>query len=86
MIRDEPAGGETAVAHSLDPATRKLVSVLGQARADVLRADVLQRIGSDDLRDPDVLLLFGQELMKRGGILAAIGRSIKIQAILLGAR
>ena len=50
----------------------------------------LRRSGSRDLRvDADAdgrLYRFAVTLMKRGGVMEAIGRSIKIQALLMGAR
>lgn len=46
--------------------------------------------GFDDYLDlcatPDDRARFGNELISRGGVLASIGRSIKIQAILQGPR
>ena len=39
-----------------------------------------------ELATPDDSARFGNELISRGGVLASIGRSIKIQAILQGAQ
>jgi hypothetical protein len=69
-----------------DPAMRKLVNMMGASKASTLAADILQRIGRTELATADDRYLFAVELMKRGGMLEAIGRAIKIQAILMGAR
>ncbi|UJR86053.1 hypothetical protein [Sandaracinus amylolyticus] len=69
-----------------DPALKKLVNVMGEARASVLIEETLRRIGRASLDSPEARYRFGVELMKHGGVLESIGRSIKIQAILLGAK
>jgi hypothetical protein len=67
-----------------DPALRKLVNMLG-AQARPLIAETLREAGLTDLITPDDRYRFACALMKRGGIYEAIGRAIKIQAILHGA-
>lgn len=67
-------------------AMQKLVNVMGTARAGELTEQVLRQIGLQELRTPDDRLRFGQALIKRGGLLESVGRSIKMQAILHGAR
>jgi hypothetical protein len=64
----------------------KLRNVLGQDRANVLIQSLLAQLGLDGLRTPDDRLRFADLLVERGGVLASIGRSVKIQAILHGAR
>lgn len=68
-----------------DPALQKLRNVLGAEKAAVVIAATLERAGLDGLHTPDDRFKFGCALMTRGGILEAIGRAIKIQAILHGA-
>lgn len=68
-----------------DPALQKLRNVLGAEKAAVVIAATLKQAGLDALRTPDDRFKFGCALMTRGGILEAIGRAIKIQAILHGA-
>jgi hypothetical protein len=69
-----------------DPSFRKLVNMMGASKAAELATDILQRIGRTELSSADDRYLFAVELMKRGGMLEAIGRAIKIQAILMGAK
>lgn len=71
---------------SSNAAIQKLVNVMGPARAGELATQVLRQIGLQELRTPDDRLRFGQALIGRGGLLESIGRSIKMQAILHGAR
>jgi hypothetical protein len=70
---------------SYDALERKLVHMLGPTRAEALIDDTLHEIGRTDLEDPQDRLLFGHALLRHGGVIEAIGRSIKIQAILEGA-
>ncbi len=66
-------------------AIQKLVHVIGRPRAEQLIADTLREIGLCDLGAPERRLLFGHALTRHGGVIEAIGRAIKIQAILEGA-
>lgn len=66
-------------------AVEKLIRVLGRARAEALIADTLREIGLQDLVEAESRLRFGHALTQRGGVVEAIGRAIKIQAILEGA-
>lgn len=66
-------------------AVHKLVHVLGRPRAEALIADTLRQIGRGDLAAAENRLLFGHALTRHGGVVEAIGRAIKIQAILEGA-
>jgi hypothetical protein len=74
------------MAASADPTLKKIVNVMGPDRAWRIINETLDRIGCDALHTPDDRYRFAVELMKRGGILEAIGRAAKIQAILLGAK
>jgi hypothetical protein len=66
-------------------AVKKLVHVLGRPRAESLIAETLRQIGRRDLAEAESRLLFGHALTRHGGVVEAIGRAIKIQAILEGA-
>jgi hypothetical protein len=68
-----------------DPAFEKLENILGRERASEVWASELQLLGVADLDEPGDRLRFGQALVRHGGILEAIGRSIKVQAVLRGA-
>ena len=68
-----------------DPALVKLKNMMGEARARVLVVEVFAELGVQGLDDADDRLRFGHALLSRGGVMEAIGRSIKVQALLHGA-
>jgi hypothetical protein len=63
----------------------KLRNLMGPEAARALVQSTMSAAGLVDLDDPDQMARFGEELMKKGGILEAVGRAIKIQAIFAGA-
>jgi hypothetical protein len=63
----------------------KLERILGATRAQSATADAMRAAGIYSLESPEDRLKFGRALAEQGGVLAAIGRSIAIQAILEGA-
>lgn len=67
-------------------ALKKLVNLMGQERGYSFYLEVLDVLGLQGLATPNDSVRFGEELISRGGVLASIGRSIKIQAILHGAQ
>lgn len=69
-----------------DPAVDKLRNVLGDAGAAALVSEIFAKLAIKSLDDPNDRMRFGDDLILRGGVLEAIGRSIKVQAILRGAR
>lgn len=64
----------------------KLVNMFGQVKAEQLARELMMEVGVTSLDLPDHQLLFGDALIRRGGVLAAIGRSVRVQAFLAGAR
>ena len=72
--------------YETDPSLNKLVRMYGAERTEVLVRDTMREIGVQSLSSADDRLRFGTALLKKGGLLAAIGRAIRIQAILHGAR
>lgn len=64
----------------------KLAGVLGAARAEEVYDRAMHDAGIAQVDSPDERLRFGIALVKQGGVLEAIGRAIKIQAILHGAQ
>lgn len=68
-----------------DPAFVKLANVLGHDRAHRLASEILVELKFDGLDTPDQRLAFGNALQRRGGLLAAIGTAIRVQAFLMGA-
>lgn len=71
---------------AIDPALAKILDVMGSERAQAAIVDAMRRAQLTALQTPDDRLKFAIALMKSGGIFEAIGRSIKIQAILHGAK
>lgn len=64
---------------------KKLVNMLGANAGERIANEVLQELGVQSLANPNHELAFGKRLVERGGLLAFIGRSIQIQAIMHGA-
>jgi hypothetical protein len=69
-----------------DPALQKLFNMMGRDRAGPIIAETMRRAGLRSLDSPDDRYRFACELMQRGGVFEAMGRAIKIQAILHGAK
>ena len=67
-------------------AVQKLINVLGAERARKVIAETMARAGLRSLETPDERYRFATELMTQGGVLEAVGRAMKIQAILHGAK
>lgn len=65
---------------------KKLEYLLGKDKAASVTAEILSRAGLTSIESPDDAYRFALVLMRRGGLLEAAGRAIKIQAILNGAR
>ncbi len=69
-----------------DRAIEKLRHVLGAKAADELIHDAMRGAGISSLDRPDDLALFADELIRAGGLIEAVGRAIKVQALLAGAK
>jgi hypothetical protein len=69
-----------------DPALTKLINMLGREKAEQLAMEIAAELGIRGVMSPTDRLRFGDALVKRGGVLEAIGRSIKVQALLQGAQ
>lgn len=69
-----------------DPALAKLINMLGREKAEQLAAEIAAELGIRGTMSPTDRLRFGDALVKRGGVFEAIGRSIKVQALLQGAQ
>lgn len=69
-----------------DPALVKLINMMGRDKAEELAIEIYTELGIRGLASPTDRLRFGDALVKRGGVLEAIGRSIKVQALLQGAQ
>lgn len=76
----------TPSSYATDPSLNKLVRLYGKERTEALVRDTLREIGIDAIKSADDRMRFGRALIKKGGLLEAIGRAIRVQAILHGAR
>jgi hypothetical protein len=70
----------------MNRAVTQLSKILGEDRAKVMVKECLGEAGLTDVKTPQELLKFAQSLSKRGGFVEVVGRSLKIQALLAGAR
>ncbi len=69
-----------------DPAVAKLRNALGDERALALWREVALALRIENLDAPNDRLRFGDALVAKGGVLEVIGRAIKVQALLRGAK
>ena len=68
-----------------NPVLQKLANILGPAEAPKFISSTCRSLGLPGLDRPQDRMLFGCALIERGGLFEAIGRAIKVQAILHGA-
>jgi hypothetical protein len=64
----------------------RLTKALGPSVAGQLTKDGLMKLGLNELRTPDELLVFANYLLTHGGVIESVGRALKVSAILRGAR
>lgn len=69
-----------------NPVLKKLTHVLGPDEAPRFISSTCRDLGLKGLDEPQERMVFACNLIERGGLMEAIGRAIKIQAILHGAR
>ena len=70
----------------MNRAVTQLSKILGEDKAKVMVKECLGEAGIREVKTPQELLQFAQSLAKRGGFVEVVGRSLKIQALLAGAR
>jgi hypothetical protein len=70
----------------MSTALQKLTNLMGADRGRRFFDQMLGQLGMNALDTPQDSLRFGEALIEQGGVLASIGRSVKIQAILHGAQ
>lgn len=63
----------------------RLVKALGNQRALEVFRDACDRFGDRTIGTPQDMLEFAEILIRLGGLIQAVGRSLKVQALLRGA-
>ena len=63
----------------------RLVKALGDRRAGEVFRDACGRFGDRLIETPQDMLDFAEVLVRLGGLIQAVGRSLKVQALLRGA-
>ncbi len=75
-----------AVRGSMAPLVyERLSKALGPRRAAEVMRDCLNQLGGSPMETAQDLLVFAGQLIKMPGLVQAVGRSLKVQALLLGA-
>ncbi len=69
----------------VDKFFERMIQNLGAERARRCIDETLAAIGMRELRTADEVLVFADELTKRGGLFQVIGGALRVQAILRGA-
>lgn len=70
----------------VERALRQLVRVLGEAEAADVIAQVTAETGVQRLQSAQQVLTVAQALVRRGGFVEVVGRMLKAQALVAGAR
>lgn len=68
-----------------DDIIQRLVHVYGATKGEALYRETLERTGLAELRSPDDEMRFADALIDSGGLLEAMGRSLRVRALLRGA-
>jgi len=68
-----------------DEIRQRIVRLLGDQAGPALMAQVMAEAHVPDLATPDSRSSFATALIAKGGVLEALGRSIRVQALLQGA-
>lgn len=78
--------GSTYTVNALtENALSRLSKALGRERGTRCAEQTLASLGLRELRGQQDLLLFANELIRQGGVVEAVGRALKVSAILRGA-
>ncbi len=67
-------------------AVEQLAKVMGSTQAEEVMRECLTALGIVEVRSPDELRLVADRLIHAGGFVAVIGGSLRVQALLAGAR
>lgn len=80
-----PWVGEAAMNPMTESAFGRLTKALGRDRGMTCGQEALAQLGKPQLITSDDLLQFANVLIKRGGVIEAVGRALKVSALLRGA-
>lgn len=80
----EPGLGAISDLHAL--AVSRLTRALGPSAGPTCTQEVLAQLGLTHLKTPMDLLRFANQLLLRGGLIELVGMSLKVTALLRGAR
>ena len=69
-----------------ETAIERLNRAVGEDAGQRYAQEALANLGLRELQTPDDLLRFASYLVDKGGLLEAVGRALKVSAILRGAR
>jgi len=71
---------------ALTRAVEQMAKVLGADEAERVLAECMRGLALDEVRSPQDLLRIADRLVQAGGFVAVVGGSLRVQAILAGAR
>lgn len=80
-----PVGSPPVMNAMTENASSRLVKALGRERGARCFEQALTSLGVRELKAPQDLLNFANELIRQGGVVEAVGRALKVSAILRGA-
>lgn len=67
-------------------AVERIARAVGPVAGPEAAREVLKELGLPALRSASELLQFSERLIRRGGVFEAVGRGLKVSALLRGAR
>ena len=67
-------------------ALERLCRAVGKDWGEKYAREALHQLGLRELSTPDDLLRFANYLCAKGGVVEAVGRALRVSALLLGAR
>ena len=65
---------------------QRLIRAVGAAEGPQAAREVFSRLGIAELRSATELLHFSEHLIAKGGVFEAVGRGLKVSALLRGAK
>lgn len=84
-IQKRPSRPMLLIGKMLLLAQERLAKALGRARADEIVRNALSHFGERSMETPQDLLALSRFLLTAGGLVKAVGESLRAQALLRGA-